>query len=403
MHNIQTIHVIDFISLTVGIVVYFVGVLITRQSGFLRRYNIPEPVTGGLVAAAVTFLVFEILNISVSFDLGTRDKLLIYFFTAIGLNARIADLLRGGRALLILFALTVAYIAIQNGVGTAGASLFGLPQPVGILAGSISLIGGHGTAIAWAPDIAERFGIENATEIGVACATFGLILASMVGGPIAKLLIDRNKLKADMSADDLVGLPYDADGGRGTINHMNLMGALLALHAAIIVGYLINIELENLGFKLPLFVTCLMVAIVMSNAITYLFPRMPWPARTHALAVISDYSLNIFLAMSLMSMQLWTLAGLAGPLLGILVLQTVAVMLFVYFILFRCMGGNYEAAVLGAGFGGFALGATPTAVANMTAVAKQHGPAPSAFIILPLVAAFLVDLANAVIIRAFLN
>jgi ESS family glutamate:Na+ symporter len=273
---------------------------------------------------------------------------------------------------------------------------------VGVLFGTASLIGGHGTAIAWAPDIAARFGLGNALEIGVAAATFGLILASLIGGPLAKILIERNNLKADPDAVSLVGLPHATEGKR-TINHVNFMAALLALNVAIIIGYLIEAELEEFGFKLPLFVSCLLVAIVMSNVVTHFFPKLPWPARTPSLALISDYALNIFLAMSLMSMQLWTLAGLAGPLLGILVLQTVAVVLFVLFVLFRCMGSSYEAAVLGAGFGGFALGATPTAIANMTAVTKEHGPAPNAFIMLPLVAAFFVDLANAVIIRMFLS
>ena len=402
MPDIETIEVHDFIAFTIGIVVYFVGVTLTRHISFLRNYNIPEPVTGGLIAALATYAAFEVLNISITFDLETRDRLLIYFFTAIGLNARFADLLRGGRALGILLVLTIGYIVIQNSVGLLGVTIFDLPEAVAVLVGSASLIGGHGTAIAWAPDIAEQYGIANAMEIGIACATFGLILASLIGGPLAKILIERNNLKADLTADDVVGLSYDLDGGR-TVNHISIMAALLALNIAIIIGYAINVELEAHGFKLPLFVTCLLVAIVMSNTVTHVFPKLPWPARTRALALISDYSLNIFLAMSLMSMQLWTLAGLAGPLLGILFLQAFVVMLFVLFVLFRLMGGNYEAAVLGAGFGGFALGATPTAVANMTAVTKEHGPAPNAFIILPLVAAFFVDLANAVIIRAFLS
>ncbi len=402
MADAETLHVDDFVALTIGIVVYFVGVLLTRRFELLRSFNIPEPVTGGLIAAGATYAVFVIFDLSITFDLSTRDELLVYFFTAIGLNARFSDLLRGGRALAILLVLTLGYIVIQNLVGLAGVSIFDLPEPVAVLAGSASLIGGHGTAIAWAPDIAERFGIENAMEIGIACATFGLILASLIGGPLAKILIDRNNLKADPDAANIVGIAYDTDGGR-TVNHISIMAALLALNVAIIIGYLINVELEERGFKLPLFVTCLLVAILMSNAVTYLLPRVPWPARTRALALISDYALNIFLAMSLMSMQLWTLAGLAGPLFGILILQTIAVMLFVLFLLFRFMGSNYEAAVLGAGFGGFALGATPTAVANMTAVTKEHGPAPNAFIILPLVAAFFVDLANAIVIRTFVG
>jgi ESS family glutamate:Na+ symporter len=393
----------DFLALTAGIVVYFLGVLATRRIAFLRDFNIPEPVTGGLLAALATLAIFVLLDVSVSFELETRDTLLIYFFTAIGLNARLSDLLAGGRALLILLVLTVGYIVVQNVIGVAGAALFGLPDGIGVLAGSASLIGGHGTAIAWAPEISRLHGIGNAMEVGIASATFGLILASLIGGPIAKLLIERNDLVAEAAdTGPMVGLSYEEED-RTAINHLTLMGALLALHVAMILGYLVNEALQAADIKLPLFVTCLMMAIVLSNVVPRVFPRLPWPARTPALAVISDYSLNIFLAMSLMSMQLWTLAGLAGPLLGILALQTIAAFLFIVFIVFRAMGASYEAAVLSAGFGGFALGATPTAIANMTAVAKKHGPAPNAFIILPLVAAFFVDIANAGIIGYFVK
>jgi ESS family glutamate:Na+ symporter len=215
-------------------------------------------------------------------------------------------------------------------------------------------------------------------------------------------LSQRHQLAGGAPAAPMVGLPY-RDSGRQEIDHLRLMGALLAVHVAIILGYLLNELLEDQGAKLPLFVSCLMMGILLSNSVPQILPRLPWPARTPAMAVLADLSLNIFLAMSLMSMQLWTLAGLAGPLLAILALQSLAVFFFVIFVLFPLMGRDYEAAVLSSGFGGFALGATPTAVADMTAVTKQHGPAPNAFIILPLVAAFFVDLANAIIVGLFLG
>ena len=170
---------------------------------------------------------------------------------------------------------------------------------------------------------------------------------------------------------------------------------------AIIIGYFSNEAIAAAGLKLPLFVPCLIVAILMSNTVPVIFPTLPWPARTRALAVISDYCLSIFLAMSLMSMQLWTLAGLGAPLLSVLALQVVAAAALIVLVLFRLMGSDYTAAVLSAGFAGFTLGATPTAIANMSAVTKRYGPAPLAFIVLPLVSAFFVDLANALIIRFF--
>jgi len=390
----------SFLAYTFGIIVYFVGVHLNRKYQVLRAYNIPEPVSGGLIAAMVIFVVYVFLNVEVTFELETRDQLLVYFFTAIGLNARFSDLISGGKPLAILLVLTLTYIVIQNLVGISGASLMGLPVEIGILAGSTSLIGGHGTAIAWAPDFIAQ-GIPNALEIGVASATLGLVIASLIGGPIARYLIKRYKLKSG-DEDSVVGITYAREATE-TLSHLNFMAVILVLHISIIIGWIINDALAEMGIKLPLFVACLLTAILVSNTIPYLFPRMRWPARTRALAVVSDFSLGLFLAMSLMSMQLWTISGLAGPLLLILLLQTIAAVFFILFVLFPAMGRNYQAAVLSAGFGGFALGATPTAIANMTAVTKANGPAPLAFIILPLVAAFFVDVTNAFVIRIALQ
>jgi ESS family glutamate:Na+ symporter len=393
----QQVSIEDFGAYTIGILVYLVGVHMTKRFEFLRNYNIPEPVTGGLLAASVVFLIYLAGDLEIHFDLQTRDRLLVYFFTAIGLNARFNDLVKGGKPLLILLLLTVSYIVIQNVVGITGAMLVDVERPVGVLAGSVSLIGGHGTAIAWAPEV-RGLGIHNALEIGVASATLGLIVASLVGGPIARFLLQRHQLSADKNEKSVVGISYENEESE-SINHLSIMSVLLTLHIAIIAGYLLNDVVTSMGFKLPLFVSCLLVAIVMSNTVPYLLPKIHWPARSRALALVSDFSLGLFLAMSLMSMQLWTIAGLAGPLFIILLLQTLAAVCFILFLLFPLMGRDYQAAVLSAGFGGFALGATPTAIANMTAVTKAHGPAPTAFIILPLVAAFFVDIVNAFVIR----
>lgn len=391
------IEVDSFLTYTIGILVFFTGVLLTKKISFLRSFNIPEPVTGGLIAALLITTYFLLTGVEISFDLSTRDKLLVYFFTAIGLNARFSDLISGGRPLLILLVLTLSFIVIQNVIGMSSASLLGLPTTIGVISGSASLIGGHGTAIAWAPDFANA-GVENSLEIGVAAATLGLVVASLIGGPIAKLLINRFKLTGDSDEEPSVGIEYEKAESE-KFNHLSFMSVILILHVCIIIGFIVNEMLVEFGFKLPLFVTCLLTGIVLSNTIPHLFKNMPWPARTRSLAIVSDFSLSLFLSMSLMSMQLWAIADLASSLLVILLLQTVGAVVFILFILFPLMGKNYQAAVLSAGFGGFALGATPTAIANMTAVTKAHGPSPMAFIILPLVAAFFVDVTNAFVIR----
>ncbi len=399
---LTTFHIPAFPAVTIGIIVFFLGAFLTRKVAFLRNYNIPEPVSGGLFAALFTWACVGLLNIEITFDLSSRDELLVIFFATIGLNARFSDLLAGGRLLGILLLATVAFILVQNGVGLLGTYVFDLPNQMSVLLGSASLIGGHGTAIAWGPVIETASGFTSANEVGIAAATLGLVCAALLGGPIAKYLIDRNNLQPSETDGPSVGLPFhEEETADDRINHMSLMRTLLMAHIAIILGYFVHQFMQDIGLKLPLFVPCLLVAIVMSNTVPYVFPNFPWPARTKALAVISDYSLSIFLAMSLMSMQLWSLAGLGAAVFGVLFLQVLATTVFILLLFFKIMGSDYTAAVLSAGFAGFTLGATPTAIANMSSVTKRYGPAPLAFIILPLVSAFFVDLANAFIIQYF--
>jgi ESS family glutamate:Na+ symporter len=392
----MTIETPAFLTFTIAIVVFFVGSGLNRMIGPLKRWNIPDAVSGGLVATLLTLAAYRLLDTEVVFVLGARDMLLLYFFTGIGLNARIADLRAGGKPLVVLLVLTVSYLVIQNLIAVGSTRLLGLPQGIAPLLGSVSLVGGHGTAIAWAPLIANRFGLGNALEIGIASATLGLVIASLVGGPVARILINRYHLSGEKAEPPSIGLPdLPASQQETSINHVNLLRTILVLNVAILIGYGMEEVIAETGLKLPLFVVCLLVAIVMTNTIPRVFPRIFWPTRSRSLALISDLSLNIFLAMSLMSMQLWTLGGLGLALVVVLGIQTIVAVLYMIFIVFPAMGRDYQAAVISAGFSGISLGATPTAIANMTAVTKAHGPAPMAFIILPLVSAFFIDIINA--------
>lgn len=397
--TVQPLVAPDFLTLTLGIVVYFVGVLLTRRLAFLRDYNIPEPVTGGFLAALAIWALHAASGASLTFEMMTRDRLLVIFFATVGINARLSNLLAGGKTLIILCVLTVIFVFLQNLVGTLGASMFGLPSAAGVIMGSIALVGGHGTTIAWAPAIAAEHGFPAAMETGTAVATLGLVVASLLGGPIAKLLIERGKLTPTETAQDSIASEADA----APIDKLSIMQALLAVNVAVILGYLVHGPLTATGIKLPLFVPCLIMGIVLSNTVPLLFPKLPWPARSPSLSLISDYALSIFLAISLMSMQLWTLAEIAGPLLVVVAMQTVLAVTFILLAIFPLLGRDYQAAVLSAGFTGLSLGATPTAIASMTAVTKHYGPSPNAFIILPLVSAFFVDLVNVVAITFFLG
>jgi ESS family glutamate:Na+ symporter len=397
------LHISAFLSVTLGIIVLFVGKRVNNIVRFLNEFSIPEPVTGGLIFSVLIALLYVVTGIEVEFELSARDFLLVYFFTTIGINASLKDLVKGGKPLIILLAITIGYMVVQNLAGISVAAAFGLAAPIGLLGGSVSLIGGHGTAIAWAPRIAADYGITNAMEVGIACATFGLILASIMGGPIAKLLINRYKLKP--TVEEALDVGFSEDEKESKIGHLDFLDAILAIHVCAILGFVLNEQLEALGLQLPLFVTCLFAGILITNLIPENFPRFSgtkWPSRKPAISLLADVSLGTFLAMSLMSMQLWTLVDLAGPIFTILGAQFFVALVVTMFVIFPAMGKTYDAAVVCAGFGGISLGSTPTAMANMSAVSQRYGASHMAFIIVPLVCAFFIDLVNALLIPFFL-
>jgi glutamate:Na+ symporter, ESS family len=390
-----------FLATTVGILVLFAGKALNQRVGLLREYNIPEPVTGGLLFALVFWALYLTSGYRLVFDLQVRDVLLVYFFTTIGLNARLSDLRAGGRPFLILSILVTMFLLVQDVVGLAIAKLFGWPPAMGLLVGSISLLGGHGTAIAWAPVLATRPGLENALEVGVLCATAGLVLASVAGGPLAHFLVKRHRLEGPPGDAPEVGVHYG--DAQASIDYFSFLSAILAIHICGAIGILVQQGMLSRGVNLPLFVPCLMAGVLLTNLLERAAPRLSWPSRTPALALIAEVALGIFLAMSLMSMELWNLADLAGPLFVALGLQVVLAIAFAAFVAFRALGRTYDAAVICAGLIGFGLGATPTAMANMTAVTQRHGASHVAFLVVPLVGAFFLDLLNTVAIRFFLT
>lgn len=408
------IHVQSFLTVTLGILVLFLGKALNRRFAFLREFTIPEPVSGGLLVALVITLLHLAFGLDISFGLRARDLLLVYFFTTVGMNASFADLRRGGRALVVLLVLTILLMLAQNWLGMAMARWGGLPVATGLLMGTVSLIGGHGTTIAWAPKFAADYGVPNALEIGIAAATFGLILASASGGPIARFLIQRHRLLAPGSTpvgrasgelDLLVSAPSQGSGDGALIDSHDFLKAVLAINICIILGSILQEAIREWGLFLPLFVPCLIVGILLSNLLPREGRRFPfrWPSRTPALDLIAEIALGAFLAMSLMTIQFWTLVDLAGPLLLILLAQFLLALVINLFLVFPLLGGTYDAAVIAAGFSGFTLGSTPTAMANMTAVTQKFGASPKAFIVLPLVSAFFIDLLNAVMIPFFLH
>jgi ESS family glutamate:Na+ symporter len=388
-------------TVVIAILVLFLGKYLTRKIAFLREYNIPEPVSGGLIASLVFGALYGAFDLEFQFALHLRDMLLIMFFTTIGLSSKFSTLVQGGKPLVILLVVAVAYLFIQNFTGLAVVTVTGQPVEMGIIGGSVSLSGGHGTAIAWAPKFVSQYGIGNAMEVGIACATFGLILGGLIGGPIAKFLITHYALTPSHDTALTVGVSHERDAP--PIDYQRMLNNIFIIAVSIGIGLNLNVGLARLGLHLPDFVACLFAGILVTNLGPLVFRRVHWPERSKSLALISDLSLGLFLAMSLMSLQLWTLAGLGGPILLLLFAQVAVITLFVVFVVFRLMGRDYDAAVMSAGYAGLALGATPTAIANMTAVTERFGASAKAFVVVPLVGAFFIDIANALIIQFLLD
>jgi ESS family glutamate:Na+ symporter len=389
-------------TLILAILVLFAGRYVNRHVPFLRDYSVPEPVTGGIIASLLLTAVAVASGIEPRFDLSSRDTLLIAFFTTIGLSARISLLAAGGMALVVLTFVAIANLVLQNAVGVGLMSAFGMPPAAGLLAGSAALSGGHGTVLAWAPIIGRDFDLPSAPVLGTAAATFGLIAGGVLGGPLGHRLITRNRLSATDAAALSVGLPF-AEEDLPKLDASGVLVTLLVVAIAMAAGGYLNDALRHFGLTLPAFVTALFAGIVLSNVVPVLFPRLPWPTGSPPLALISEIALGLFLSMSLMTLNLASLASAALPLLAVLVVQVAMCWLLLSQLVFRLLGGTYDAAVSTSGYFGLALGATPSAVAIMTAITKKHGASPRSFLVVPLVGAFFVDIANAVVLQAFIH
>jgi ESS family glutamate:Na+ symporter len=386
-------------TVIIAILVLFLGRYLNNKISFIQRYNIPEPVVGGVIASLFFSSFYFFFDVSLDFSLEQRDILLVVFFTCVGLSAKFSTLLQGGRTLVILLVLAVLFLFLQNFTGISIAVLTGLSIETGVLGGSVSLSGGHGTTIAWAPIFTEQYGISNAVEIGIACATFGLVLGGVAGGPVFNYLIKKHGLTSTSTENISVGISEEQE----TITVNSVYNVLLVVCIAIGIGLSLHEVITHLGIKLPVFVPCLFGGIILTNTVPLIWKKVNWPTGKPTLALLSDFSLGLFLAMSLMSLQLWTLIDLAVPILLLLLAQVIVISFFSIFVVFRALGKTYDAAVISAGYVGLGLGATPTAVANMTAVTKQYGASPQAFIVVPLIGAFFIDITNAVIIQSMLN
>jgi len=386
-------------TLVAASLVLLLGQQLLQRVRLLAVYTIPEPVAGGLLVALLFLVARNGFDLQVKFDTSLSAPMMLTFFACIGLNANLASLLKGGRPLLVFLGVVVGFLVLQNLTGLLLALAFGQTPFYGLLAGSIALSGGHGTGIAWGTVFAEKHGVGTATEVALACATFGLILGGVLGGPVAKFLIRRVTLPV---ADAQHGEPentFEKPHEVRLITAPALIETLALISICLLAGQAIARALHGSLFELPAFVCVLFVGVVLRNGLS----ALGWyDVFERAVSVLGNVSLALFLAMALMTLRLWELSALALPLFGLLFGQALLMVAYAVFVTFPVLGRNYDAAVIAAGHCGFGLGATPTAIANMQAVTDRFGSSPLAFLVVPMVGAFFIDIANAIVIKLFL-
>ena len=384
-------------TLLAALLVLLLGRGVNRLVPLLSRYNIPEPITGGLLFASVMAVLGTSLGWQISFDVTLKPVLLLTFFAAVGLSANLGLLRQGGKRLLLFVLVLIPFLFLQNILGVLLAWGLDLHPLMGLVGGSITLIGGHGTGAAYAQTFAEQHNIQSVMELSMTAATLGLVLGGITGGPLAQWLIKRHQLSGVTAEIETTADTHDTS--HAALDASSFLPVLAATLAAVLGGQAIAELFANSGVTLPSFLWCLLLGVLIRNLGSPLGLQLNVPA----IEFISSLNLSLFLAITMMALSLSSVFALAGPLMLILLCQAMLVLLVGALLTFRAVGRDYEAAVMSAAFCGFAMGATATAIANMQAIAQRYGPAPQAFVVVPLVGAFLIDLLNALVLTGFIS
>lgn len=417
-----------FFVVVLAVPVLLLGEVLVRRIRLLSRFNIPAPVVGGLLVSVLVLLGHLSGAFAVHFQnnvtarwwtwlvtaevdwFGAPSKnvntpFLVAFFTCIGLNARWELVRRGGLQVLVFWGLAGVLAVMQNGIGAGLAKLLGVSPLLGLVCGSVTMTGGHGTALGFASDL-EKAGLPAAAVAGMAAATFGLVAGGLIGGPVGGLLIRRRHLQPGASAQ--THLEAGRTGESGILNDLRLLAGfgkrclthLLLLLACVKVGAWVSYFIQQRGITFPVYMGAMLLGVGVRNLMDW--RRRNW-VDSEIIDTLASVSLGVFLAIAMMSLNLIELANTALPMLLILIVQVVVMALYAWFVTFRLMGRDFDAAVIAGGHCGFGLGATPNAVANMKALVESFGPAPRAFLVVPVVGAFLIDFVNAVNITFFIN
>ena len=407
----------------IGALSLMIGMVLTRKVAFLQRFCIPSPVSGGIIFSLITLALYAWGHIEVAFDGTLKDVFMLAFFTSVGFQSDLKVLKQGGKTLAIMLGLLVLIISLQNLMPWGITKLMGVDSLLGVAAGSVSMTGGHGTAGGFA-EVLEKMGLQGAGTIGMAAATFGLIAGSMVGGPLAEFIIRKKLTQEQMQAPDeeidpaMAGIESDEASPAGRAKRISsneqefqqYAKACYWIMLAMAGGTLLSWGLEKTGITFPTYFGALILAAVMRNTIGFIpykengkWVKGEKQFDMDRIISVGNICLSLFLGMAMISLRLWELKSLALPLVVILASQVLMMVLFVYFVAYPCLGRNYDAAVLCAGICGFGLGATPNAMANMSAVCYKYRYTVKPFLIVPIIGAMFADLINTGIITLFLN
>lgn len=384
------IHLNMYHAVALGAAMFWLGTVLTGKIGLLNRFCIPAPLVGGLCFALVNTLLYAAGIAVIQFDNTLETVFMVLFFCTVGFTVSIPQLLKGGKAVLLLLVLGIVMIVLQNGMGGAIMALMGKNPLYGIGCGSIALIGGPGTAAGIGPDL-EAAGAAGAKAVSIAAATFGLVSGSLMGGPAARRLIHKYGLKSKSGGQDST----TAEEETLTTHSGRLIKGFMIILVGVGIGNQVSTWLTRLcGFSFPGYIGAMVVAVVIRNVMDA--GKLEFPDRE--IDAFGNVFLSIFLSMALAGLKLWQLVDLAVPMLVCLAAQVVLMFLFAYFIVFRVMGRDYDAAVMTAGFIGFGMGATSNAMANMQVVSKKYGPSPIAYFAIPMVGSLFIDFFNAAMI-----
>ena len=388
-----------FQTMALVTVVFYLGTYLRKKVRFLSKYCIPAPVVGGLLFALV-MLFFKVTNLAtIIIDTTLQNLFMTTFFASVGFTASFKILKSGGIKVAIFLGVAVLLVISQDIVGATLAKVFNLNPLLGLCTGSISMIGGHGTAGSFGP-LLEELGVNGATTVSFASATFGLVMGSFIGGIVAKNLIENYKLKTPkQSKDHSIPLSDFHEDNQAVLCHHRLMKGSAYLFFAMGVGSIISKFIQNTGLTFPSYIGAMIAAAIIRNFCDIRKIEI----EEKELEVIGNISLSYFLCIALMGLRLWELFDLALPLIVMLLAQSILMAIFAYFVTFRVMGKDYDASVFASASCGFGMGATPNAVANMDALSAKFGFAPIPYFVVPIVGALFVDFVNSAVITLFIN